>query len=584
VEVPSEGAFRPPARRAARHDLVRVPGADELVQALIEARLLVADGDGESAVVSVSHESLFRVWDRAREQLLAEGDLLRIHGRLRSRAQRWEDRGRRTDLLLQPGEELADGERLLRERFSLDPRELAFVDASRRRARAVAWGKRVALAAIVLFAGVAVVLGLSADRARREADASAEEARVQQRAAESRRVEAEANRREAERQRGVAEEVNRFLNEDLLGSVTQGADDVQLTVGQLLDRAAEKIEGRFDDRPEVEGRLRQTIGAAYYALGRMAESARHAERALALAEAVHGSESLAAADALELLALATRVDDERQFARAQAIRAALLGERHPLTLRVHGYLAMSQGDSLANPAWLDVLARVRAKGETREQVAEWARRLTLAVDVSWRERGRDETLALIATEAAPVTEHPQFGTSATWALAGYALRVAQDGLLDAGEAFATWAYEHGAKRHGRRNAHTRWALSVLTQILLQRGEPERTLPVLKAAYDLELEDADREAISVDVVTWYADALRRAGRPGEAVKVCDDVIQRVTPEGPLPFAARLVVLEAARALADMGEQAKLDALLARCADDTAAFVRARVEDREPTRTA
>ena len=81
------------------------------------------------------------------------------------------------------------------------------------------------------------------------------------------RREAEVRREQAEESLAEARAVQDFLNNDLLGQADlarqePGADgrDPDITVRELLDRAAEAVGQKFRDRPRVEASVRLTIG------------------------------------------------------------------------------------------------------------------------------------------------------------------------------------------------------------------------------------------------------------------------------------------------------------------------------------
>ena len=78
-------------------------------------------------------------------------------------------------------------------------------------------------------------------------------------------------RAEALVQASLATEMNRFLNEDLLGGgrsrTSTIAYDRNPTLRELLDAARLRLEGRFADAPVVEAGIRTTLGRAYRTLG-----------------------------------------------------------------------------------------------------------------------------------------------------------------------------------------------------------------------------------------------------------------------------------------------------------------------------
>jgi hypothetical protein len=98
-------------------------------------------------------------------------------------------------------------------------------------------------------------------------------------------------------ERNTANAVNDFLQKDLLAqagaSAQAGPDnkpDRDLKVRTALDRAAARIEGKFQSQPLVEASIRETMGNAYEDLGLYPEAQRQLERALDLRRHVLGEE------------------------------------------------------------------------------------------------------------------------------------------------------------------------------------------------------------------------------------------------------------------------------------------------------
>src|SRR5579863_8445544 len=89
----------------------------------------------------------------------------------------------------------------------------------------------------------------------------------------------------ANREAAVAQAVNDFLQHDLLAqasAVNQSRPDRDLKVRTALDRAAQRVAGRFGRQPEIEASIRNTIGQTYMDLGMYPESRVQFERALEL--------------------------------------------------------------------------------------------------------------------------------------------------------------------------------------------------------------------------------------------------------------------------------------------------------------
>ncbi len=69
-------------------------------------------------------------------------------------------------------------------------------------------------------------------------------------------------------QAAISQALNDFLNDDLLAQADpRRMPDKDLKVRTLLDRAKDRIDGRFAHQPIVEARVRNTLGSAYLSLG-----------------------------------------------------------------------------------------------------------------------------------------------------------------------------------------------------------------------------------------------------------------------------------------------------------------------------
>jgi serine/threonine protein kinase len=78
----------------------------------------------------------------------------------------------------------------------------------------------------------------------------------------------------ANKEAAVAQAVNDFLQNDMLAQASaanqsgpSAKPDPDLKVRTALDRAAQRITGKFDQQPEVEAAIRDTIGQTYMDLG-----------------------------------------------------------------------------------------------------------------------------------------------------------------------------------------------------------------------------------------------------------------------------------------------------------------------------
>jgi WD40 repeat protein/tetratricopeptide (TPR) repeat protein len=151
------------ARRVRRSLLDVDPARNHLIDALIDARLMVSDRDTDGqAIVGIAHEALLNNWPRVRASLEADREFLRARARAADSAARWRLEGRRADFLLPVGKPLSEAEDLLgRRRPDLDPETIDYITASTRAYRKKRRAART-FATVLGSAFFAVVAGFGA--------------------------------------------------------------------------------------------------------------------------------------------------------------------------------------------------------------------------------------------------------------------------------------------------------------------------------------------------------------------------------------------------------------------------------------
>jgi serine/threonine protein kinase/tetratricopeptide (TPR) repeat protein len=183
-----------------------------------------------------------------------------------------------------------------------------------------------------------------------------------------------AARAEAERQAHIAQAVNEFLNKDLLSSFDPDrAKGRAMTVIEILDNAAEKLEGEFNDAPLIEASIRDTLGMTYLSLGKYRVAEPHLERAIELRRGRLGEEH---PDTLKSMThLGWVYMKQFRFSEAEPLKVKaleigrrVLGEEHPDTLLYMnslGWVYCMQGrNDEAEPLWVKTLEmRRRVLGE-----------------------------------------------------------------------------------------------------------------------------------------------------------------------------------------------------------------------------
>jgi eukaryotic-like serine/threonine-protein kinase len=160
----------------------------------------------------------------------------------------------------------------------------------------------------------------------------------------------------ARRAEAAAQAVNDFLQHDVLAQASAFNQsgpgtkaDSDLKVRTALDRAAQRIQGKFGRQPVVEASIRSTIGQAYDDLGLYPAARTQLERALELDRSARGPDNAATIDTLIRLARVAREQSKYKDADALSTQALgisrrALGEQNALTLQAMSGLADVDSD------------------------------------------------------------------------------------------------------------------------------------------------------------------------------------------------------------------------------------------------
>ena len=122
------------ARPALLTEVAGTPARSALVEALIDARLLVSDEDaGGHVFVRVAHEALLSRWPRAGDIVNANRNFLETRDSAQGRRPPMASESRNRELLLPSGKRLAEGEELLlSRREEVDDDVIEYIEASSR--------------------------------------------------------------------------------------------------------------------------------------------------------------------------------------------------------------------------------------------------------------------------------------------------------------------------------------------------------------------------------------------------------------------------------------------------------------------
>jgi tetratricopeptide (TPR) repeat protein len=148
----------------------------------------------------------------------------------------------------------------------------------------------------------------------------------------------------ANREASAAQAVNGFLQNDLLSQASAAVQsgpgtkpDPDLKVRTALDRAASRIGGKFQNEPEVEAAIRDTIGQTYLDLGLYSEARKQLERALELHRHVLGAKAPKTLKAINRIARIAWLEgkygeSEKLFEGVLELQRNVMGPEHLDTL------------------------------------------------------------------------------------------------------------------------------------------------------------------------------------------------------------------------------------------------------------
>ena len=410
----------------------------------------------------------------------------------------------------------------------------------RRRKGVVVAATLVLLSLLGGFFGIVREAKITADQ-RDIAQANLQRART----AEARLVDEAGAARTSARQ---AEMINTFLRSMLAAAnpYEQGRD---VTMIEVLDRAAARVGAELSVEPAVEAAVRRTIGNTYRSLGAYDKAEKHLQAAVAIHQQDYTRNELATNDlARSLIGLAGVLQDrgdytgaELLYRRALEVYRGLRGDDHLDVIGTMTSLALllrAKGDEKEADALLRKASEryVRSpRGETREEVdvggptshSHLALLLRYQGDWDGAERLLRQSLAEQHRLYGP--QHPRTGDSAA-ALASF--------LQEKGD-YAAAAEYHSQALAIRRNvpggAHKLVAdsLSALAALSIEQGDYAEAEELLRQALELREQDFDpshpeiaRTMIALGMV------LLEQGIPADAepiLRECLEIRRQALPE-------------------------------------------------------
>jgi eukaryotic-like serine/threonine-protein kinase len=186
----------------------------------------------------------------------------------------------------------------------------------------------------------------------------------------------EAEKQRADEERSIAQAVDNFLQKDLLGQAdianqsAAGTRNPNITVRELLDRAAHGLGTRFQGQERTEAAIHLTLGRAYRALGEYPEAQKQMERSMAIRQEKLGPTHADTLDGMQNLAglamdRGEHGEAQRLYQQVLEIRRNQRGPDDPDTLQSMNdlglaYLARGQFDK-AESLLRDALDARRAR-------------------------------------------------------------------------------------------------------------------------------------------------------------------------------------------------------------------------------
>ncbi|QDV39162.1 tetratricopeptide repeat protein [Tautonia plasticadhaerens] len=333
--------------------------------------------------------------------------------------------------------------------------------------------------------------------------------------------------REARAETAKADAVNRFLIEGLIHQAEPASNPAEepVTLLEVLDRAAGRVDSAFPGQPEMEAAIQLAIGRSYHGLGEYHKGEAHFRAALGLFESRgdvdEGAGRLEASAELGhvLSHLGRRDEALATLSRVRTESRRVLGPLHAVTLQSALYLAevLRNREELreAEALYRDCLANARRAPEPNPQFI-FSARFHLG-DVFLRQGKAEEAEALYREladeqrrELGP--EHPH--TLTTLNNLGAALN-RQARFAEAERLFRE-CLETDRRILGEHHPDTVTALYNLGHVLNEQGRPDEAEPLIRRSveerrWSIGPENPD----TLYVTSSLADLLRDRGRLDEA---------------------------------------------------------------------
>ncbi|MBZ5601218.1 MAG: serine/threonine-protein kinase [Acidobacteriia bacterium] len=363
----------------------------------------------------------------------------------------------------------------------------------------------------------------------------AEQASSQAAASEARarkdRDDAVKERNRADVEAATAQAVNDFLQKDLLAQASNQVQagpgarpDPDIKIRTALDRAAARIDGKFDNQPLVEASIRQTIGESYEDLGLLAEAQRQLERVVELRRRTLGFDDPRTMSARQTLGEIFQYQGkypqaEQLFSSLLAAQRRALGNRNPETLRTLTRLGMAywfqKKFALAEPLFKEALqGQLKALGAENPATLQTMQAIGMLYTSTARYAEAEQTLARVIEISRRVHgEERPFSVASMNNLAN--LYRAEKKYPQAEQMYLA-VHEIQLRVRGEAHPNSLNTMSSLASTYLQAGKDAEAEKVLAKLVEIAPRAlGDQNVITLWSITNLADLYRSQGKYAQA---------------------------------------------------------------------
>lgn len=339
-----------------------------------------------------------------------------------------------------------------------------------------------------------------------------------------------ASQQVAESEAEIAETLNAFFRDDLLGRANPYAtiDEKDITLREAVDRAATSVDARFAEKPEVLGAIHQSLANTYKSLSVYDRAEEHGRRAAEIFEEHHGFEhaKTVAANSLLALILEDSADAEVALAlhrRVLAARVKLLGPEDASVLRTRariGRILHLQGRYAEGKQELrDVLAQQRrVLGDNHSDTRSTETKLSQALMTQSTPEQHEEAFTMMNAQLSAVKElYGKDSPQVMNVLHTLANMMQIDGRPEEAEPILRRILDYRTETFGEEHGETVAAMNNLAQTLSRQSKMKEAVELYRRSLGLHESIYGRHSRrTVIALNNLGTALAKVGQHKEAL--------------------------------------------------------------------